>query len=169
MRSKNIARLSILTAVAIVLSIIENFIPLPFIAPGAKLGLANIITMICIVTMTYKETFLILVTRIFLSAIFGAGLSGFMYSFTGGVLSFIAMVLVKELFKSHISSIGISVTGAVFHNVGQVLVAVLILNNILIMTYLPVLVIVGTISGAFIGASTNYFLNHLERISFFKK
>jgi heptaprenyl diphosphate synthase len=92
-----------------------------------------------------------------------------MYSFTGGVLSFIAMVLVKELFKKHISSIGISVTGAVFHNVGQVLVAVLVLNNILIMTYLPVLVIVGTISGAFVGASTNYFLNHLERISFFKK
>lgn len=168
MKSSRIAMLSLMTTMALVLSIMENLIPLPFIAPGAKIGLANIITMICIITLKDRETFFILITRIFLAAIFGAGLSGFIYSLTGGILSFLAMVMVRKTFKNHVSSIGISVTGAVFHNVGQVTVATVVLNNILIFSYLPILMIVGILSGAFVGACTNYFIKHLNRISFFK-
>jgi heptaprenyl diphosphate synthase len=165
MKSKKIAYLSILTAVAIVLNIFENYLPLPFIAPGAKIGLANIITMIGIISIGYKDTFLVMFTRIMLGAIFGGGLSGFIYSFAGGVLSFASMIIVKETFKKNISPIGISVTGAVFHNVGQIIVAIIILNNILIINYLPVLVIVGTVSGSFVGYSTIYFMNHLNKVT----
>ncbi len=165
MKSKRITYLSILTAVAIVLNIFENYLPMPFIAPGAKIGLANIVTMICIMSISYKDTFLIMITRIILGAIFGGGLSGFIYSISGGVLSFIFMVIVKEIFKNKISPIGISVTGAVFHNVGQVIVAIIIIKNILLINYLPVLIVIGTISGTFIGYLTIYFNNHLKKIS----
>jgi len=165
MKSKRITYLSILTAVAIVLNIFENYLPMPFIAPGAKIGLANIVTMICIMSISYKDAFLIMITRIILGAIFGGGLSGFIYSVSGGVLSFIFMVIVKEVFKSKISPIGISVTGAVFHNVGQIIVAIFIIKSILLINYLPILIVIGTVSGTFIGYLIIYFNNHFKKIS----
>ncbi|MEA1974127.1 MAG: Gx transporter family protein [Bacillota bacterium] len=167
MKSKKIAYLSILTAVAIVLNIFENYLPLPFIAPGAKIGLANIITMLGILSIGYKDTFLIMIVRIVLGAIFGGGLSGFIYSLAGGFLSYLSMIIVKESFKKNISAIGISVTGAVFHNVGQVVVAIIVLDNVLIINYLPILVIVGTFSGTFIGYLTINFLEHFNKIAKF--
>ena len=167
MKSKKIAYLSILTAVAIVLNIFENYLPLPFIAPGAKIGLANVITMLGILSIGYKDTFLIMIVRIVLGAIFGGGLSGFIYSLAGGFLSYLSMIIVKESFKKNISAIGISVTGAVFHNVGQVVVAIIVLDNVLIINYLPILVIVGTISGTFIAYLTINFLEHFNKIAKF--
>lgn len=164
MDSKKVARLSILISVAIILSIIENYLPLPFIVPGAKIGLANIVTMVGIISIGYKDTFVIMIIRIIIGSIFGGGPSGMIYSLSGGLLSFITMVFIKEIFNEKVSAVGISVTGAVFHNIGQVLVASFILNNMLIFSYLPMLTVVGTFSGIFVGMSTNYFLSHLNKV-----
>ena len=50
--------ISLLVAQALVLSLLERMIPVPFITPGAKLGLANIIIVIGLYTLdSYKETF----------------------------------------------------------------------------------------------------------------
>lgn len=64
-----------------VLHIAESMIPLPVLTPGAKkIGLANIITMIAVVLMGYKEAFGILIARIMIGSIFGGGVSGFFYT-----------------------------------------------------------------------------------------
>ncbi|MDU4571332.1 MAG: Gx transporter family protein, partial [Finegoldia magna] len=39
----------ILTAVALVVSLIESMIPLPIVMPGAKLGLSNIVILTCLI------------------------------------------------------------------------------------------------------------------------
>ena len=47
--SKKIAVLGILSAQALVLSVLENFIPaLPYLPPGTKPGLSNIVTMFAV-------------------------------------------------------------------------------------------------------------------------
>lgn len=160
--------MSLLTALALILFIFEGMIPLPFITPGAKLGLANLIIMIAVYTLSCKEALTVLLLRIILSTLFAGNISTFMYSLAGGLLSFVIMIIVKKLGGKYISVIGVSACAAVFHNIGQLLVASLILENLGVMLYLPVLSIAGIGTGIFVGLSANIMLNHLNKILYFK-
>jgi heptaprenyl diphosphate synthase len=141
-------------------------IPMPFLTPGAKLGLANLVIMIAIYTLNIWDAFLVLIIRILLSTLLGSSVSMLLYSLFGGILSFISMILVKKIGGKFVSIIGVSATGAVFHNVGQLFVASLILKNFNVFLYLPVLSIIGIITGIFVGLSANYIINHLKKLSF---
>lgn len=161
--------MSLLISMALILSLIERNIPVPFVTPGAKLGLANLVIIISIYTLdSYKESFIVLIIRIFLSCIFGGGMSTFLYSVTGGIFSFIVTAIVKTLGKNNVSIIGVSASAAVFHNVGQLLMASIILNNFAVFLYLPVLSITGIITGIFVGLSANYLLNNLLKLPQFR-
>ncbi len=160
--------ISSLVSMALILFTIENMIPVPFITPGAKLGLANLVIMMAIYTLdNYKEAFLVLILRIILSSLLVGNLSTLIYSSVGGILSFFTAILVKELFKDKVSIIGVSASAAVFHNIGQLIVASLILNNLGIFLYLPILSIAGIGTGIFVGISSNYLLTHLRKLPYF--
>lgn len=159
--------MGLLVAQALVLYIIEGMIPVPFIVPGAKLGLTNLVTVITLYMFrSRKEVFLIIFTRLLLATMFSGSVSTFLFSAAGAVLSFFIMILVKELGKEHISIVGVSASGAVFHNVGQLLVASFVVNNPAVMLYLPLLTLTGIGTGIFIGIAANYIVNHLSRIKY---
>lgn len=165
---KNIRKMtyiSLLVSMALVLHIFENMIPVPFITPGAKLGLANVITVIALYTLDYKEAFLVLLLRIVLSVMFGGSVSRLMYSLGGAVLSYISMVIVKKIGKKYVSIIGVSSVGAVFHNIGQLIVASLIVRTFGVMLYLPIITIAGVGTGIFVGLTANFAVIHLKNIS----
>ncbi len=148
--------MGLLVGVALILSLIERAIPLPVPIPGAKLGLANVVTLVAIYTLDKKDVPKIIFSRVVLGAIFGGNASMIMYSLTGGVFSFIAMLAMKSIFVDKVSIIGVSAVGAVFHYIGQVFVAILVLESLSIIIYLPVLSIVGVIMGVFVGHISNY-------------
>ena len=76
--------LSLFVAQSLVLYIVEGMLPVPFIAPGAKLGLANLITVIALYALPRKrDVALILLLRIILSTAFGGGINAFFYSYPG--------------------------------------------------------------------------------------
>ena len=161
--------MGLLVSMALILSLIERMIPVPFIAPGAKLGLANLVIIISVYTLdSYEESFTVLILRILLSTLLGSSVSMLLYSTTGGILSFLVTVLVKEVGKKHVSIIGVSASAAVFHNVGQLLAASLILDNIGVFLYLPLLSIAGIGTGIFVGLSANYILSYLLKMPQFK-
>jgi heptaprenyl diphosphate synthase len=157
--------ISIFVAQALVLHIIERLIPVPFLTPGAKLGLANIITVISLYIFSFKDAFLIVVIRVILATLVGGSLSGFLYSITGGVLSLFAMYCIKKIGGENISIIGVSVFGAFFHNLGQVIVAALIVQNIIIISYLPILMLAGVVTGIFVGMTGNFLYGYLRKIN----
>ncbi|MCT4563098.1 MAG: Gx transporter family protein [Maledivibacter sp.] len=166
MRStRKLVMLGLFISMALALNIYEKMIPVPFIAPGAKLGLSNIITLTVLMIFGFKDAFIVLIARILLGSIFGGGISGFIYSVSGGILSILAMAFIKRLGKENVSVIGISVVGAVFHNIGQLLAAALIINNINIFIYLPILFIAAIGTGIFVGLTTKYLLLALKRIT----
>lgn len=168
-KTNRIVYIGLLVAQALVLHLFERMIPVPFIAPGARLGLANLITVIAIYTLdSKKDAFLVLFLRLTLSTMFGGNLSSFMYSAAGGILSFLAMVFVKEIFKDKVSIIGVSASGAIFHNIGQLLIASSIVKNIGVMLYLPILSAMGIGTGIFIGITANYVVRHLRKLPMFK-
>ncbi|MFD3158344.1 Gx transporter family protein [Haloimpatiens sp. FM7330] len=159
--------IALLVAQAIVLNVIERMIPLNFTIPGAKLGLANIITLTCIYLFSFKETLAIIILRTVLGSLLAGSLSSFLYSISGALLSFIVMYFLILISKEKISTIGISVFGGVFHNIGQLTVAMIIIENANIFYYLPILMITGVATGVAVGICTKYLLVYLRRLKYF--
>lgn len=158
--------LSLMIAYSLVLYFIESMLPgLYFIAPGAKLGLTNIITLSMLYIMGFGDAFAVIVIRILLSSIFGGGMSAFMYSISGGIMSLVAMYLMKKANFNNVSTIGISVIGALFFNIGQLLVSALIIKNVSIFVYLPVLAYISLGTGMLVGYASKFII---ERTKFVK-
>lgn len=166
--NKRLVLLAVLAAQAVVLSLIEHAIPTPFVfAPGAKLGLANIITLIAIYKLPLKDVAKLIVLRLLLVGFMGGTLSMILFSLAGAILSFIGMAILYKLGGRYVSVIGISVTGAALHNVGQLIVASIVAGTWTVLLYLPVLTIFGIASGFAIGVVANYLLQHMAKLSIF--
>lgn len=164
-KTRHLMYLSLLVAMALVLSLIERNIPVPFMTPGAKLGLANLVTVLALYSLPKKhEVAMIIVARLLLTSIFGGSVSGLMYGSMGALLSFLIMVGVKETLKDKVSIIGVSAAGAVFHNIGQVLVAMGMVKNVGVALYLPFLSLSGIITGIFVGLAANYVIVYINRL-----
>lgn len=162
--------ISLLVAQALVLSLFERFIPVPFVAPGAKLGLANLIVVISLYTLpNLKDSLTVVILKLLLSTLLFGNFSTFLYSLAGGLLSFSAMVIFKKLGGKNISILGVSASGAIFHNVGQLFVAALIINSFSIFIYLPVLSFLGIGTGIIIGITANYAVTHIKKLPFYNK
>ena len=63
MKTRKIAYLGMLMALALVLSYVESLIPFAVGIPGVKLGLTNIVTVIMLYIAAPMETFLLCVFR----------------------------------------------------------------------------------------------------------
>lgn len=166
-KTQKMTYISLLVAQALVLYLFERMIPIPFITPGAKLGLSNIITVVSLYTLGLRDTFVVIILRIILSSMFGGSISALLYSISGGILSLLAMYIMKKLGKENVSIIGVSIVGAFFHNVGQIAVAALIIQNMNIIVYLPVLTVAGLGTGFFVGITCSYLMLFLEKLPFY--
>lgn len=147
--TKKIAYLGLLIALAFVFSYVEFLIPVNIGVPGAKLGLANLVIIVALYTLSERDAFLLSMLRIVLVGFTFGNMASMIYSLAGGILSFTVMVLAKKMKK--LSVTGVSVLGGVFHNVGQIIAAILVVETASLMYYLPVLILAGTLSGVAIG------------------
>ena len=158
--TKQLTTMALLTAIALAIHVAEAQIP-PLIAiPGVKLGLANIITVYAAFSIGGGAAAMILIARILLGSMFGGGVMSMMYSLAGGVLCLlITLVLRKILTVKQIWVAG--VMGAVAHNIGQILVAVVVTGTPSIVSYLPILLISGVITGTFTGFAAQAVVNRM--------
>lgn len=162
MKTRKIAYLGLLTALAFVFSYIEFLIPVNIGVPGAKLGLANLVIIVALYTLGERDAFLLSMIRIVLVGFTFANLAMMIYSLAGGCLSYAAMVIAKK--TDRLSMTGVSVLGGVFHNIGQILVAMAVLETESLLYYLPVLLIAGIASGVAIGVLGAMVTKRLGRI-----
>jgi len=147
--SKRIAACGVLTALALIFSYIEALIPIPIGIPGVKLGIANIAIIAVIYIIGDAEAIIVNLLRIILTGILFGNFYSFLFSLVGGMLSVILMILVKKTKK--LSMVGVSIIGGVMHNVGQIVAATLLMDNVAIAYYLPVLIVAGVVTGIVIG------------------
>ncbi len=145
--TRELVLLSLLLAIAIVLRLFENAFPFPVQLPGAKLGLANSITIIALLFFGTMKTSIFLAARLLLVALITTGLftPGFFIGLGGAAFSFLLMALAcrTRLF----SPIGIGILGACAHNCGQLLVAMFLMQTTLLLNYLPLLLLVAIPTG----------------------
>lgn len=167
-KNQRLVYIALLVAQAVIISLIERAIPSPFFfAPGAKLGLANIMTCIALYTLSVKDAGKVILIRLILAALLGGTLSTFIYSSAGATLSFFSMLMIKKQPFLPTSLIGVSMAGAVFHNIGQLIVASWIAGTWAVLLYLPVLSFIGMLTGLAIGITANYLLTHVDRLHYY--
>ena len=160
--SKKIAMTGMFIALAMIFSYIEVLIPINLGIPGVKLGLANLVVVVTLFTMGPKNAFSVSIIRIFLVAVTFGNMSAMFYSLAGGLLSYVGMVLLKKI--PGFSIVGVSVFGGILHNIGQIIVAAVVVENIHLMMYLPVLLVAGTITGTLIGIISSKMVPRINKV-----
>ena len=153
METRKVARMGLLLALSMILSYVETLIPAFVAVPGVKIGLANIV-------IGDMEAISLSLIRVLLSSLLFGSVLSLLYSFSGALLSLVGMVLMKKV--KIFSTTVVSVTGGVLHNLGQILVACLVLETDVLLYYLPVLILSGTITGAVIGIIASLVIKRLE-------
>lgn len=149
MKTKKTVLYALLATLCLALSYLESFIPLDFIVPGVKLGLANTVSLLLAYHGKIKGAFAVNITRVLLSnLLFGTPMSAY-FSLVGGVLSLMAVSLLCKTDK--VSVFGASIIGGTVHNVGQLLAAATVFKTLSVTYYLPFLVLFGAVCGALTG------------------
>ena len=161
MNLHRMTRIALLTALSLILFVLEGFLPLPLPVPGAKLGLAAIVTLIALHLLPTRDAALMLTLRILLASALGGGLAPMLYSFAGGAASFAAMALLKK--NTQLSIVGISAAGGFLHNMAQLLVAAAVMQTTALFFYAPVLGFVGILTGIGIGIAVQTTLQKILR------
>lgn len=159
---KKCARLSMLTAIAIILNILESMIPF-FYIPGIKIGLANIIIVTVLYLYGIKEACYVSFLRIIVVGLLRTGLfsTTFLFSVSGAFLSLLMMYLFKK--TKLFSIIGISIIGSISHSIGQLCMAFLLLKNTTIYMYLPIMLLLSILTGIMIGFMSKEIVKLLEK------
>ena len=98
--TQKIARFGLLTALTLVLGLLDRAVPLTAIlggvAPGIKLGLANTVLLYGVYLMDWPACVLLMVTKVILSGFIFGSLTAILYSLSGGVLSLAVMLLLRK-------------------------------------------------------------------------
>lgn len=162
MKVRELVKYAIFLAIAVIASYIEHLVVLPFLFPGAKLGLANTIGLI-ILYIFGKEKYVVFgLLRVLLSALLFNGFgTTFLISLGGNI--FASIITIALLFNKKISIYGLSVNGAIFHGIGQIIVVSIIYQTVQMFNYAIILTISGIISGLLMAMVTKVVINKIPR------
>ncbi len=158
MKTRKLTTLSMLTAIALTIFMVEAQIPPLTPVPGIKMGLSNIVTVFIVFAIGPKEAAAVLFVRVFLGAVFAGNFSTIFYSGAGGLCAILVTIgLRKILTKKQLWVAGIC--GAIAHSIGQMAMAIALLETPGLIAYLPVMIIASIISGTFTGFCAQFLVN----------
>lgn len=166
--AKDIARLGMLLALATSLHIFEAQLPSLPIA-GAKIGLANLVSLFALYAWGFREALLIAVMRQLVGSLVTGTLltPAFAFGLAGGVLSVVVMAALLAVGGRVLGPVAISLGGATAHNVGQLMVAWAMLGQLQVFYYLPYLLWFAVPSGALVGVTASRLLALAGKITTF--
>ncbi|HML89196.1 MAG TPA: Gx transporter family protein [Methylomusa anaerophila] len=159
--TRRIVLLALLVAIAGILHVMEGWLPLLLPLPGAKLGLANIVSLYAIVVFTWRDALYIAVVRVILGSLFSGALFGpaFVMSMGGALTSLAVMTYSYNRFRGMFSVVGVSMLGATVHNIAQVVFASILVSSASLLWYTPYLILFAVPTGFFTGAVVIYLLD----------
>lgn len=157
-----IALVALLTAVSLIVFVVENAFP-PLILPGAKLGLANLFTLLALVILTPIDALFIFLIRAVLGNIITGNPSALLYSIPAGLIALAVSAILVRSCMDKLSIVSISVASAVIHNVVQNLVFCLTSGSTAVLSYTPYLAMLGVLSGVIVGLTAYFILRYLPK------
>ncbi len=162
-RTLLLTQTALLGACALVLSMLESFLPqlLPAL-PGARAGLSNIAVMLGMQLLGLAPALIICV----LKAIFAFATRGgaaMIMSLCGGILSTIVMYAMLMPEKSPFGCVGIGIGGALAHNIAQLCIAYFLVGRA-VLFYTPFLILISLITGSITGISMGLLMPGVGRV-----
>ena len=153
MKTKKLTLCGLLTALAVVLSLVERLFPLDAVVPvpGVKLGLANVVTLFALTRVSARDALAVVVCRVAISSLLMGSVTAFLFSLFGGLLSLIVMWALLRAEGTFCSLLGVSVAGAAAHNIGQVIAAIIWMQTGAVVAYLPLLLVMSVPLGLVTG------------------
>ncbi len=164
MKTKKVAFLGLSIALAMILSFVESQIPALVAIPGIKVGLPNLVIVFLLYRIGWKEAVIVSIIRTLLVSILFGNIQMLTFSVAGAALSLASMILLKK--TNWFSTVTVSIVGGICHNIGQIAAAILWTQTTGIVTYLPVLLISGTVAGAVIGLVSGMLVERLKKWRF---
>lgn len=162
-KTKRLAFMALLTAMALTIFVLEAQIPAPVPVPGVKLGLSNVITLTAMLLLGRKEAGVVLILRIIMGAMFTGSPAALIYSISGGLLAYITMCILIGLFPEKLVWV-VSAVAAVTHNAGQLIAAALVVKTPGLLYYAPILAASGIVTGIFTGIAAIYLVRAVRKI-----
>ena len=158
MKIRKMTLLACLSAIALTIFMVEAQIPALVPIPGIKLGLANIVTVFAVFALGPGEGAAVLFVRIFLGAVFAGNFSTIFYSAAGGACAIGVTIVLRKLLKKEQLWIA-GCLGAIAHSIGQMAMAVALTSTPGLIVYLPVMIAVSILTGAFTGLCAQFLVN----------
>lgn len=159
--TKKIALSGLFLALALIVSLLESLLP-PIVPalPYAKLGLGNVVLLMCFVLVGVREGYCVLLLRCLLAAIFAGNFSSLMWSVPAALAAYTAMYL---LYKTRLfSTVALSTVGGMVHNAVQMAVGVGVVGSA-VAAYLPYMLVAGGVAGVATGIVCHFVLAVAER------
>ena len=164
---KKIALLGILAGLGLIAFMLESLIPVPFL-PGAKLGFANIFSLLALLLYGLPEALIVVTVRTVLGSLFAGNVSMLLYSLTAGLVSTcVSRLLLCAL--PRVSFLCVSVAGAIVHNLVQLFVYCALTGTALLFVYSPYLCLMGAGAGVVVGLAVTFVLKALPARLFAQK
>ena len=159
--ARRVALGGMLFALAMALSFLESALaPMLGLAPGLKLGLANVVVMYALLFLGVRPALMLAVLKAGFGLLTRGPVAGLL-SLCGGLLSLLVMFL---LLRTKPTWFILSAGGAIAHNLGQLLAAGAVLSSALALGYAPVLLVAGLLMGAVTSLVLRAVLPALERL-----
>ena len=159
MKTKKLTTLALLSAIALMIFVLEAQLPAPIPVPGVKLGLANIVTVFAVFAIGGGDAAAVLAVRIFLGAVFAGNFSTILYSAAGGALAILTTIGLKRILTQRQLWVA-GACGAVAHSVGQIWIS----GTPGLVIYLPVMIACGIVTGLFTGLCAQFLLNRGKKL-----
>ena len=164
---RNIIYISILISLSVVLSLFDRYISMAilnlfpyitFVFPYFKIGIANIVILIIIYNYEFKYSVVAVILKSCILALFAlSGVTTFIIGFTGTILSYFVMFILRKFNPKNTFMIFGRMVGGFTHTLGQILSSLLFYQNLninSIILYSPFILTIGLISGLLIGLIT---------------
>ena len=158
MKSKRIAYLGLFTAAALVMHVIESSLPpLLAFAPGAKMGLSNVVSLVALFILGASDAFIV---RCLLGAVFGGNIWSLAYSLPAGIVSLTAETILIKFVFPRVSLVSVSFIGALCHNAVQLAVASVTVG-VNLLPVLPLMLLASVVAGLFVGFAAYFCVKYI--------
>ena len=151
MSTRDIARIGLLGAAAVVLFIFESLAPRPL--PWMKLGLGNLPVVLGMSIYGPPAALAISLLKLFLGGLLSGAWAGPSFFIGGGagLCSWLLMAMVWYWGRPYFREIGLSIWGALAHQVSQLALAYIYIGQVALFSLLPLALLSALLSGILIG------------------
>jgi heptaprenyl diphosphate synthase len=152
-------------AVACVLGLVETSLPPIPVVPWLRIGLANIVVLVALLTLGWKSAALVSLGRVVLVGLLTGTLATpiSVLAVSGALSSLVVMIAVQHISRD-LSAVGLSAAGAASHVAAQFAAAAAMSGTPVLLALAPPSVLLALPLGAITGFAARLVVSRLERM-----